>query len=426
MQETIPACAVPAKYPNSHGKRLSRFVFTLNNWTLLEYDQICSTPNVKWLIVGKEVSDSGTPHLQGACVIGRQVAFSKIKMWSGFSRCHIESMRGKPENSLVYCSKQDLTPFQSGSLPTPGKRNDLHDLIGEITKGRTLRQIVLSEDVRHISTIVRNQRGLQFVASTLQSIRTDAPLVFWISGHTGIGKTRAAISFAESVAGPDGYWISNGSLRWFDGYEGQPIAILDDLRTKHAEFSFLLRLLDRYPLRVEFKGGMHSFIPNIIIVTAPYTPREMWSLRRDEDLRQLERRVTDEIYCGEDDDHDYIEQRLRIAYDTKYPNGLPTRVRVVRPESADGDDVSVSGPEPTTVLSDVLGGSNSISVPGETEDAPILISSNSTDEGKMTDAEKMCATTESYSGSVSSEDLGFPSPKRPRLTRQDAFFMNDK
>jgi len=46
------------------GDRLSRIVFTLNNYTEEECNLIQTIP-CQWLIYGKEVGEQGTPHLQG-------------------------------------------------------------------------------------------------------------------------------------------------------------------------------------------------------------------------------------------------------------------------------------------------------------------------------------------------------------------------
>lgn len=278
------------------GQRLTRFVFTLNNYTEAEVDAL-KTLTPKWLVFGKEVGENGTRHLQGACVIGKQLAFRTIKSWPGLARAHIEKMMGTPEQSLVYCSKEDSTPYQYGSLPEPGKRKDLDMVVEMITSGSSIRQIVNSQNIAAISCIVKYPRGLSYVSSMLTVEPREPPCVIWISGSTGIGKTRSAVEFAQSLCGEE-YWMSNGSLRWFDGYERQRVAIFDDFRTKHVEFSMLLRLLDRYKLRVEFKGGYVDWMPQYIIVTAPLGPRAMWNLRRDEDLEQLCRRVTHCLECG--------------------------------------------------------------------------------------------------------------------------------
>jgi len=275
-----------------NGTRLSRFVFTINNYSAQEEADLKKLTHVKWLIFGKEKGEEGTPHLQGACVIGKQVAFTTLKKWKGLERAHIEPMHGTPMESLVYCTKEDKDAYQFGEMPAEGKRNDLHTTISLLKEGKSIRDIVNSDDISSISTIVRYPKGLNAVANLLRLRGRKPPNVFWIHGSTGVGKTRCAFEFGHLFGGEDGIWMSSGSLKWFDGYDGQQVAIFDDLRTKHVEFSMLLRLLDRYPLRVEIKGGYVQWVPEVIIVTAPMNPEMMWNLRRNEDIQQLIRRIT--------------------------------------------------------------------------------------------------------------------------------------
>lgn len=282
----------PSKIANRG--RLRRFVFTLNNWTEDELASIKEYP-CKWMIIGKETGKEGTPHLQGACVIGKQVSFSTIKKYPGFTRAHIERMNGKPSDSLTYCSKEDGHPFMKGTLPAPGKRNDIDTVVERMKGGETIGQIVQDPQSTSISAIVRYSRGFQYVSTLLMKDRTEPPTVIWLYGPTGLGKTRCALELSTLICPSRPAWMSAGSLRWFDGYSGQPIAIFDDLRTKHASFDFLLRLLDRYPMRVEIKGATVTWVPQFIFVTAPKSPGEMWNLRTPEDINQLERRVTHSI-----------------------------------------------------------------------------------------------------------------------------------
>lgn len=69
----------------------------------------------------------------------------------------------------------------------------------------------------------------------------QVPGVHWLCGPTGCGKTRTSIE--ESIGCP---WMSGDSLKWFDGYEDQSTAIIDDFRKEHCTFSFFLRVIDRY------------------------------------------------------------------------------------------------------------------------------------------------------------------------------------
>lgn len=286
---------------SSNGKRISRFCFTLNNWTDEEYESITGSfaPSVKWIIVAKETGENGTPHLQGACVIGKQMAFSTLKKLTGFSRAHLEPMCGTPHDSLVYCSKQDTQPFQMGTLPKPGKRNDIHEVAQRILGGENISAIV--SDVDHAVVFVKYSRGLMNLSSITSVHRMQPPLVFWLHGSTGVGKTRIAFEAGlELSGGPDDIWVSSGGLKWFDGYHGQTVAIFDDFRAKHvANFAYLLRLLDRYPVTVEIKGGTVKWTPKIIFITCPTDPDECFRKRKEhvpEDIAQLHRRIS-EVFC---------------------------------------------------------------------------------------------------------------------------------
>ena len=90
-------------------------------------------------------------------------------------------------------------------------------------------------------------------------------------------------------------FIKSGSYRWFDGYDAHRFVIFDDFRDSQCEFSFLLRLLDRYPLRVEIKGGTRQWKPHTIVITSPMPPEETYQTMQQNDrydkIQQLIRRI---------------------------------------------------------------------------------------------------------------------------------------
>lgn len=312
----------PAQRPSR--VRLRRFCFTLNNWSDDEYKSITEYP-CSWMIVGKEVGKEGTPHLQGACVLGKQIDFNTLKRHPGFKRCHIETMKGSVEDNINYCSKEDSSPFVAGTPPKPGKRNDIDNLVDLMREGKTVVDLI-RDDQLSISPIIRYPKGFSLVSNTLhRPKRTGPPTVIWVYGSTGTYKTRCVCEFADALGE---YWISAGDLRWFDGYTGQPTVIFDDLRTRHAKFDVLLRLLDRYPFRVEFKGGFTDWIPKLILVTAPKSPRDMWNLRTDEDIRQLERRIT-KVLCSDKYSYDQLVSKLRTVKGASSSGSSPMSREVV-------------------------------------------------------------------------------------------------
>lgn len=132
--------------------------------------------------------------------------------------------------------------------------------------------------------------------------RNYRPTVIWIYGGTGIGKSRLAVAYAEHVAGSD-YWFHKAkSLLWWDGYEGQKCVIIDDFRRRKlvdaGGFSYLLRLLDRYDMEVEIKGGFRKVQWTHVVITGPRDPVTEFTYRGndgseviEEDLGQLVRRL---------------------------------------------------------------------------------------------------------------------------------------
>jgi len=233
----------------------------------------------------------------------KQTSLTALKNLPGLTRARMAPMKGSPEDSLVYCSKQDVNPFVKGTLPEPGKRNDLHVACDMVKEGRPIQQI--AEEVP--TTVVRYHKGLIYLRSLLLEGRRDKPVVFWLHGATGTGKTRSAVEFGSIF---ERFWMSSCNLKWYDGYDGQPVAIFDDIRDDSVNFNTLLRLLDRYCLSVEYKGGFHNWIPKFIVVTCPVDPGSLFSYKPKDDIGQLLRRI------------DHIVDFDANPYDVSKPNVL--------------------------------------------------------------------------------------------------------
>lgn len=279
--------------------RFTKIVFTLNNYTLDEVEWFQSkdfTDHCKWAVIGKEVGkECGTPHLQGACVFKKQEYQSVMKSWPGFKRANFRRMDGTPQQSLAYCTKEDSKAFVFGECPVSkqGKRTDLHDVVDRVRSGESVREI--ASDSNGAVAVVKFYKGLTQLRSITRPQRSVVPRIAWIYGTTGTGKSEGAWECAQEICSRDNIWISALGLRWFDGYDGQRVAILDDFRPSDCKFSYLLRLLDKYPLRVEFKGGFVNWEPEWIFITTTNSIANTYKIReqfRGEDLNQLRRRIT--------------------------------------------------------------------------------------------------------------------------------------
>ena len=65
--------------------------------------------------------------------------------------------------------------------------------------------------------------------------------------------------------------------------------MIDDFRKDWCKFHELLKLLDKYPIKVECKGSFYELLATTIIITAPFPPDYMHDTR--EDITQLMRRI---------------------------------------------------------------------------------------------------------------------------------------
>ena len=207
----------------------------------------------------------------------------------------MEPMRGTIQQSIDYCSKEETRALdvcelsEYGERPAPtagvrGARTDWDAIRQACEEGKDLAAIAADFPQQAIVY----SRGISALSSAYYGPRRTKTQVLWYYGSTGTGKSRKAF---EDY--PDAY-VKMGDAKWWDGYSQQPCVIVDDYRPSLCPFNELLRLLDRYPVRVEFKGGSIHFNSGTLIITTPRSPRVTWQSRTEEDIAQLIRRI-DEV-----------------------------------------------------------------------------------------------------------------------------------
>jgi Putative viral replication protein len=114
----------------AHSQRSRRFCFTINNYTREHVEnlrRIAETPEVTYLIFGKEVAPSTeTPHLQGFIIFANGRSYNTVR---GLLRGHVEAARGTSDQAATYCKKDgDFEEF--GTPPAAaGKRTDIDSLV---------------------------------------------------------------------------------------------------------------------------------------------------------------------------------------------------------------------------------------------------------------------------------------------------------
>lgn len=263
-------------------------------------EKCINNPKIIYAIVGTEICPStNEKHLQGYISLKNPKSLSAFqKFTNSFKIKHYASFRkGTPTQARNYCWKgnnkkkgtelpqKDATWWQTGSLPIgQGTRTDLMNARETLEAGGNMREII--QDTRSTQSIQFAQKYLTYN----EKKRRWKTNVYWFYGKTGKGKSETAFKIFNDDSK---VYEANETSQWWDGYDGHENVIIDDMRHDFCKFNILLRLLDRYPLRIQVKGAYRQFLARNIIITSPYHPKDLYGHRCQEDIQQLLRRITE-------------------------------------------------------------------------------------------------------------------------------------
>lgn len=201
-------------------------------------------------------------HLQMLVMFNNAVRLRTVQSYR--PGAHAEPRRGTLGEAIQYCRKEQTRvagPFTLGQVDDTGDDG---------AAKRPLSELLLSGDLgairreRPVFYLQNRQRIINFMREGVH--RTEKTEVHWYWGAPGTGKSR----FAWETY-PDAY-PKNAGHKWWDGYEGQDVIIIDDWSSEtvmnlggHQE---VLNLFDRYKLIIQVKGEMTHFTSKKIIVTS--------------------------------------------------------------------------------------------------------------------------------------------------------------
>lgn len=258
--------------------RSRNFAFTYNNYPSTE---LVDGIRCRYMIYGKEVSSTGTPHLQGTVCFHQTKSFRQvIEMLPG---CHISLVRNLPA-SIEYCKKEGNFVERGVRPYTPREKGEKEKI-----KWEEIFRHAEDGDFDLIPESIRiryrwNLKGVRDDYIAAQGLQSDDVLIHeWYWGETGTGKTKKA--YDENP----GAYRKTGN-KWWDHYQGEEVVIIDDF-DKRAGEKLLWHLKiwgDHYPFMAEYKGGSRLIRPKKIIITSNWHPSSIWS--SDEDLLPIMRR----------------------------------------------------------------------------------------------------------------------------------------
>lgn len=265
--------------------------FTLNNYTEDELVQLrvfggtLGGSGPTYLLYGREVGESGTPHLQGYVEYSTRQRMAQVKRDLG-SRVHLEKRRGRADQAAEYCKKDgDFEEFGKLSGNFQGRRTDLDAFKEAVEGGADFREAT----DQCFTVAIKYRRGLRewYQDRQPREIAEKEVICFW--GETGTGKSHTVWT-TEAIN--DIWKMPHSNGMWFDGYDGQPVALFDEFSGSRMSVGQFLEITDKYPQDVPVKGSFVRWRPKKVYFCSNIDPREWWPSITDPVRAAVMRRFT--------------------------------------------------------------------------------------------------------------------------------------
>lgn len=258
------------------------YCFTLHipDWSyerLVDFEsKLSSVQPTKYVFQLEAGGLEGSLHLQGYFEMSSRRRVSTIVRMLGIPEIHLERRKGSAREAWDYCQKEDTRvdgPWFFGEVPRAsqqGRRTDLEEIRKKLKEGQN--ELAIADE--YFGQWVRYHKAFRRYQELLKPPRLQQVEVIVLWGEAGTGKTRWCFDrygYDAVYAVPSD---QSGQI-WFDGYIGQPVMLLDDFYG-WLKLHFLLKLCDRYPLKLPIKGGFAECQATTIVFTSNQEPLEWY------------------------------------------------------------------------------------------------------------------------------------------------------
>lgn len=242
-----------------------------------------------YAVIGSErAPTTGTPHIHAYVLFAAKKRLQEVRgQVTEHGDWRIVTPNAESIQRVIeYVQKDDNNPIIIGHQPVnrKGHRSDIE----EGMKCATMQEIAEKAP----TLIFKYPSGCRLWVETHQAMQIEDKIDFpktiiWNWGPTGTGKTHTAWHTAGYL--PRDIISFTGDINtYLRGYHGQKVAILEDLREEDCKFNRLLQLTDNRRMIVGTFFAQAYWVPEVIIITAPYSPNQMYGRKFNIVTKQME------------------------------------------------------------------------------------------------------------------------------------------
>lgn len=240
--------------------------------------------DIVYLLIARELHQDGQPHLHVLLSSKDKLRISNANFFDVLGYHGNYQTARKTDDVRQYIMKSDQDPYESG-LYLSNKQSEVQKraIDNKIVLETPLPKLVDQGIVSIYSYKLLRESKMLYTLDSIDVPEYMPKTCLWIYGSTGIGKSRYVRTNYP------GQFYEKSMNKWWDGYTGQKIVLLDDFDKKGECMGHNLKIwADCYSFTAEVKGGTIKPYIDMFVITSQYTPKEIFCQGNDESKWDLE------------------------------------------------------------------------------------------------------------------------------------------